>query len=107
MEADLFLYGVSKAAERRGVDVYNRTGVQKGNQRKKMTASVLRKELQGYIETMPERSLYALKPLLAVLSEPLYTIETDLTSEEIAKIDEGMAEYRKNPSSFVSIDSIQ
>ena len=71
-----------------------------------MTAAVLRKELQGYIETMPERSLYALKPLLAVLSEPLYTLETDLTKEEIAMIDEGMAEYRANPASFVPLERV-
>jgi hypothetical protein len=72
-----------------------------------MTAAVLRKELKDYIETMPERSLYVLKPLLSMLSEPLYTIETDLTADEIAMIDEGMAEYRKNPSSFVPLDSLQ
>jgi hypothetical protein len=72
-----------------------------------MTAAVLRKELKGYIETMPERSLYALKPLLTVLSDPLYTIETNLTADEIAMIDEGMAEYRKNPSSFVPLESLQ
>jgi hypothetical protein len=72
-----------------------------------MTTAVLRKELKGYIETMPERSLYALKPLLTVLSKPLYTIETDLTADEIAMIDEGMAEYRKNPSSFVPLESMQ
>jgi hypothetical protein len=68
-----------------------------------MTTAVLRNELKSYIETMPERSLYALKPLLTVLSEPLYTLETDLTKEEIAMIDEGMAEYRANPSSFVPL----
>ena len=72
-----------------------------------MTVAVLRKELKGYIETMPERNLYVLKPLLAVLAEPLYTIETDLTEEEIAMINEGMAEYRKNPSSFVPLDTIK
>ena len=72
-----------------------------------MTTAALRKELQGYIETMPERSLYALKPLLSVLSGPLYTIETDLTAEEIAMIDEGMAEYRENPSSFVPLENIK
>jgi hypothetical protein len=71
-----------------------------------MTDSVLRKELHGYIEAMPERSLYALKPLLSVLSEPLYTIETDLTAEEIAMIDEGMAEYRDDPSSWIPLDRI-
>jgi len=68
-----------------------------------MTTAVLRKELQSCIETIPERSLYALKPLLTVLSAPLYTLETDLTEEEIAMIDEGMAEYRANPSSFVPL----
>jgi hypothetical protein len=39
------------------------------------------------IEVIPERSLYALNPLLSVLCEPLYTIETDLTADEIAMID--------------------
>ncbi|MCL1994468.1 MAG: hypothetical protein FWG66_16110 [Spirochaetes bacterium] len=43
---------------------------------------------------------------LAVFSEPLYTIETDLTAQEIAMIDEGMAEYRKNPSSFVPLENL-
>jgi hypothetical protein len=45
------------------------------------------------------------------LNEPnkgrIYTIETDLTAEEIAMIDEGMEEYRKDPSSFVPLDNIQ
>jgi len=68
-----------------------------------MTTAVLRKELQSYIETMPERSLYALKPLLTVLSEPLYTLETDPAKGKIAMIDEGMAEYRANPSGFVPL----
>ena len=71
-----------------------------------MTATVLRKELQGYINTMPERSLYALKPILLVLAQPPYTVETDLTAEEIAMIDEGMKEYRTNPSSFIPLESI-
>ena len=72
-----------------------------------MNTAVLRKELQSYIETMPERSLYALKPLLTVLSEPLYAIETDLTPEEITMINEGMAEYRANPASFVPLEDIK
>ena len=72
-----------------------------------MTAAGLRKELQAYIETMPERNLYALKPLLTVLCKPPYTVETNLTPEEIAMIDEGMAEYRSNPASFVPLDSLK
>jgi hypothetical protein len=30
-----------------------------------------------------------------------------LTPDEIAMIDEGMEEYRKNPSSFVPLESIK
>lgn len=71
-----------------------------------MTAAILRKELHTMIDTIPERGLYALKPLLSVLSDPLYTVETDLSPEEIAMIDEGMEEYKANPSSFISLDSI-
>jgi hypothetical protein len=72
-----------------------------------MTAAVLRKELKGYIETMPERNLHILKPLLFTLAMPPYTVDTDLTDEEIAMIDEGMAEYRVNPASFVPLESIR
>ena len=67
----------------------------------------LRKELHSYIDTMPERNLHVLKPLLSVLAEPPYTVETNLTAEEIAKIDAGMQEYRNNPDSFVSLDSLK
>jgi hypothetical protein len=40
-----------------------------------VTNAVLRKELHAFIDAMPESNLYALKPLLAVLAEPPYTIE--------------------------------
>jgi hypothetical protein len=40
------------------------------------------------------------EPLLSFLVEPPYTVETDLTEEETAMIEEGVAEYRANPSSF-------
>ena len=72
-----------------------------------MTIASLKNELHGYIDTMPERSLYALKPLMSVLAEPLYTVETDLTAEEIDMIDEGIAEYRANPSSFIPLEHIK
>ena len=55
-----------------------------------MTEAVSRKELQGYIETMPERNLAAVKKFLLELSEPLYTIEP--ASEKEA----AMAEKRLN-----------
>ena len=68
-----------------------------------MTETVIRKEIHGIIDTIPERSLHALKPLLSVLAEPLYTIETDLTTEEIALIDEGIQEFREHPENFISL----
>jgi len=71
-----------------------------------MNTAVLRKELHGYIDSMPDRSLAALKPLLSVLAEPLYTIEP-ASPEEIVMIEEGMAEYRRNPSSFIPLEDIQ
>jgi len=71
-----------------------------------MNTAILRKELHGYIDTMPDRNLVALKPLLSVLAEPLYTIEP-ASPEEIAMIEEGMAEYRRDPSSFILLEDIK
>ena len=65
-----------------------------------MTAAALRRELQGYIKTMPERKLEMLKPLLSELAEPLYTIEP-ASPEEVKMIDRRVREYDKDPSSFV------
>jgi hypothetical protein len=70
-----------------------------------MITAVLRKEMHEYIDTLPDRSLVALKPLLSVLAEPLYTVEP-ASPEEIAMIDEGMEEYRKNPESFIPLESL-
>jgi len=68
-----------------------------------MTEAVLRKELQDIIDVMPMRNLYALRPLLTVLAETPYAIETDLTAEEIAIIDEGVREFREHPENFISL----
>ena len=62
--------------------------------------AALRKKLQGYIETMPEKNLAVLKPLLAALAEPLYTIEP-ASPKEIKMINERLKDYEKDPSSFV------
>jgi hypothetical protein len=69
-----------------------------------MTTATLRKELQGYIATMPERNLNALKPLLSVLAEPPYTIEP-ASPEECAMAEERVKEYYANPDSFVPYKS--
>ena len=71
-----------------------------------MEAAILRDELHAYIDNLPDQSLSALKPLLLFLSKPSYVIETDLTDEELQIIEDGMMEYRNNPSSFIPLDSI-
>jgi hypothetical protein len=40
-----------------------------------MTVGILRKEIQDCIASMPEQSLYALKPLFSLLSRPQYIVE--------------------------------
>jgi hypothetical protein len=65
-----------------------------------MTVTALRKKLHRYIDTMPERNLAVIKPLLSVLSEPLYTIEP-ATPEESRKAERRIREYYSDPSSFV------
>jgi len=72
-----------------------------------MTAAVLRKELHTIMDTIPDRSLPALKPLLTHLADEYWKPVTEPASpEEMAMIDEGMAEYRKDPSSFVPLEGI-
>jgi hypothetical protein len=55
---------------------------------------------------MPEKNLTALKPLLSVLAEPLYTIEP-ATPEESARAERRIREYHKNSASFVPLNGIK
>ncbi|GHV16242.1 hypothetical protein FACS189493_1750 [Spirochaetia bacterium] len=71
-----------------------------------MTNAALRQELHAAIDTMPGRNLAALKPLFSVLTEPLYTIETDLTDEEKAMIQAGRKEYAEHPETYVPLESV-
>jgi hypothetical protein len=41
-----------------------------------------------------------------VYSEPLYTIDSDLTAKEIAEVDERVAEYYKDPSGWVALEDL-
>jgi len=67
-----------------------------------MTAAILRKELHTMIDTIPDRSLPAIKPLLTYIAEDYWKPITEPTSpEEAAMIDERVKEYEKDPSSFV------
>ncbi|MDR1638010.1 MAG: hypothetical protein LBR93_11830, partial [Treponema sp.] len=62
--------------------------------------------LKTIIDVMPERSLYALKPLLSVLSIEPVIIETDLTAEEKTIIAAGEKEFAEHPETFTRLQDI-
>ncbi|MCL2128539.1 MAG: hypothetical protein FWH38_09810 [Treponema sp.] len=67
-----------------------------------MTAAVLRKEIHSIIDTVPDRSLPVLKPLLTHLADDYWKPVTEPASpREAAMIDKRVKEYEKDPSSFV------
>jgi hypothetical protein len=70
------------------------------------SALAVRQEIHNLVDTMPERNLYALRPLLDVLVHEPIIIETDLTDEEKAIIEEGDKHYREHPEDFVPLESI-
>ena len=71
-----------------------------------MTSTALRQELHAAIDTIPDHSLAALRPLFTVLSIDPVIIETDLTAEERAIIAAGEKEYREHPETYVTLESI-
>ena len=73
-----------------------------------MTTAILRKELHLIIDTLPEKDLETLHPLLSRLADTSdkLIIEADLTEEEHASIEAGVQSYKKDPSSFVPLESI-
>jgi hypothetical protein len=75
-----------------------------------MTAAVLRKELHTFIDTIPERRLTALRPLLADLAtddnDYWKPVIEPASPEECARVEERVREYYENPSSFVPLDDI-
>jgi hypothetical protein len=73
------------------------------------TATAVRQELHSPINTMPERKLNALRPLFDVLvdDDDTVVIETDLTDEEYALVEEGVKHYHEHPEDFVPLENIQ
>jgi hypothetical protein len=57
--------------------------------------SAIKKEIQDYVNILPDSALLALKPLLALLIAEEPIIETDLTEEEKEIIRRGREEYAK------------
>ncbi|MCL2186661.1 MAG: hypothetical protein FWB86_12545 [Treponema sp.] len=73
-----------------------------------MTAAILRKEIHSIIDAIPDQSLPAIKPLLTHLAYDYWKPVVEAANpEEIAMIDEGMEEYRKNPKSFIPLDRVK
>ena len=72
-----------------------------------MNSTALRKELCGYIETIPEYRLEILKPLLADYAEPEFLIETDLTDEELEIIAEGDRLFEEHPEEFITLEELR
>jgi len=70
-------------------------------------ALAVRQEIHNLIDTIPERNLYALRPLLNVLVDYPVIIETDLTDEEKEWIREGDKHYSEHPEDFVPLVSIK
>lgn len=66
--------------------------------------SAIRKEIQDYIDSIPDSKLEALKPLLSVLVNDTIILETDLTDEEKAIIARGREEYKQG--GFVPLERI-
>jgi hypothetical protein len=75
-----------------------------------MTAAILRKELHTYIDTIPDRRLAALRPLLADLAtddnDYWKPVIEPASPEECARAKERVREYHENPSSFVPLEDI-
>jgi hypothetical protein len=71
------------------------------------TVTAIKGELKGYIDAIPDRNLEMVRPILSFLAgnpeadKPL-VIETDLTNEEIAMIDEGRRNRKEHPENFTT-----
>jgi len=66
-----------------------------------MTTALLRDELHTIIDTLPERSLPAIKPILFFLANDYWKPVIEVASpEEEYLIEERMKDYENDPASF-------
>jgi malate/lactate dehydrogenase len=68
-----------------------------------MATAQLKQELDGSIGTVADRCPKTAFPSSSARNGMEYVIETDLTDEEHALIDDSARRYRDNPSGFVSL----
>ena len=72
-----------------------------------MTAAILRKELHSILDTMPDRSLPALKPLMSFIADDYWKPVIEPASpKEIAMANKRLKDYEKDPSSFIPLKDI-
>ena len=67
-----------------------------------MIATVLRKELHEFIDTIPDQNLPEMKSYITSLYDENYwkPVLEPASQEEISQIDESLEEFRANPASF-------
>jgi hypothetical protein len=66
-----------------------------------------RQRLHDYIDTIPDYGLSIVEPMLAYLADEPLVIETDLTEEEKAVIEEGRKLRKEHPEEFISLKELQ
>jgi hypothetical protein len=67
----------------------------------------LNQERHTTIDIMPVGNLRQANPNFTVSDKSAYVIETDLTAEEHALIDDSVKRYRDNPSSFITLSELK
>ena len=72
---------------------------------RKIIMSAIRQEIYDYIDDLPDSRLEALKPLLTLLVNDSFVIETNLTEGEKDLIRKGRERYKNNPASFVPLNN--
>jgi isoleucyl-tRNA synthetase len=69
-----------------------------------MTAIVLRKELHTMIDTMPDRFIRAMVPLVSCITEEYWKpVIEPADTEEIAMVEERVKDYESDPASWTNI----
>jgi len=73
-----------------------------------MTTTVLRKELHTMIDIMPDQFVRAMAPLVTCIAEEYWKPAIEpADEEESAMIDEAVARYKSDPSSFHDWDDVK
>ncbi|MDR3263643.1 MAG: hypothetical protein LBT30_04965 [Clostridiales bacterium] len=67
--------------------------------------NALRKEINDYINLIPDKKLSAILPLVEILAEDSFIVETNLTKNEKEIIKKGRIEFDKG--NYVTIDQIK